>query len=147
MSKETKSPKSPKVAKVVKGPQMKLGQSAIETAKSKPGAAPVKARKALKGTAEQNQAAAAKAGMSVAEYAALPIADAKVKRNAPGHYTEKGTRKFQCNGPTDWSEAFKAFAGEGAREGEGIRYALAYAVANRVEVLKFSAAARKASGN
>lgn len=50
----------------------------------------------------------------------------------PEHYTSIGTRKFQCNGPQDWSQTFKelaaAIAGKGAPEGIGIRAVLAAGV-------------------
>src|SRR5688572_2026366 len=48
--------------------------------------------------------------------------------------TPKGTRKYQCQGPEAWAEVFRA-AAAGAREGEGIRKALAYAVARREDFL------------
>jgi len=48
------------------------------------------------------------------------------------HYTSIGTRKFQCNGPTDWAKTFKMIAesigGKGTPEGVGIRAVLAAGV-------------------
>jgi len=48
------------------------------------------------------------------------------------HYTSIGTRKFQCNGPTDWAKTFKLIAesigGKGTPEGVGIRAVLAAGV-------------------
>lgn len=50
----------------------------------------------------------------------------------PEHYTSIGTRKFQCNGPQEWSATFKKIAeqvgGKGAPEGIGIRAVLAAGV-------------------
>lgn len=48
----------------------------------------------------------------------------------PGHYTEAGTKKHQANGPVAWSKVFQRVAGKEGREGEGVRAALAYAVAH-----------------
>ncbi len=62
----------------------------------------------------------------------------KGKASTPGHYTEKGTRKFQSNGPIDWSSTFKRAAGKDGREGEGIRAALAYAVAHESAFLAWA---------
>ena len=52
------------------------------------------------------------------------------KAEQPGHVTEAGTRKHQTNGPVEWSKVFRRVAGRDGREGEGIRAALAYAVAH-----------------
>jgi len=68
----------------------------------------------------------------------------KARKGTPGHYTESGTRKFQANGPIDWAATFKAAAGEG-REGEGIRAAMAYAIAHKAQFLAWSKAQAKAA--
>ena len=47
----------------------------------------------------------------------------------PGHYTESSTRKYQANGPVSWGSTYRKVAGRDGREGEGIRAALAFAVA------------------
>lgn len=51
----------------------------------------------------------------------------------PTHFTQIATRKYQCNGPQDWSATFKALAekigGKGTPEGVGIRAVLAAGVA------------------
>jgi hypothetical protein len=68
------------------------------------------------------------------------MAKAKASK-VPGHYTEKGTRKFQSNGPVEWSKSFKAAAkaaGE-EREGKGIMLAMYYAIANEKAFLAFAA--------
>ncbi|HEX7947487.1 MAG TPA: hypothetical protein VF495_22675 [Phenylobacterium sp.] len=62
----------------------------------------------------------------------------KSKSESPGHYTAHGTRKFQANGPIEWSKAFKRVAGKDGREGEGIRAALAYAVAHEDAFAKWA---------
>jgi len=65
---------------------------------------------------------------------------AAAKSKTPGHYTDKGTRKFQSNGPIEWSKVFKAgakAAGE-EREGQGINLAMAFAIANEKAYLKFA---------
>lgn len=65
----------------------------------------------------------------------------------PGHYTDKGTRKFQSNGPQEWSKTFRAAAkaaGE-EREGKGIMLAMAFAIDNEKAFLKFAAAAKDAT--
>lgn len=77
------------------------------------------------------------------------MAKSKVSKSkaskAPGHYTDKGTRKFQANGPIEWAKVFKAAAkaaGE-EREGKGIALAMAYAIANEKAFLKFAATPAK----
>jgi hypothetical protein len=65
---------------------------------------------------------------------------AKASKGTPGHYTDKGTRKFQSNGPIEWSQVFRAAAkaaGE-EREGQGINLAMAYAIANKAAFMKFA---------
>src|SRR6185503_16381484 len=39
----------------------------------------------------------------------------------PGHFTEHGTRKFQCNGPVAWTGAFRAAAGKDQVLGDAVR--------------------------
>lgn len=57
------------------------------------------------------------------------------KSKTPSHVTAAGTRKYQANGPTEWSTIFREIAekvgGKGTPEGVGIRAALAFAVRNR----------------
>lgn len=68
----------------------------------------------------------------------------KTKAVKPGdatHYTDKGTRKFQANGPVEWGKIFKAASKScgGTREGEGIRLAMAYAAGHEKAFLKWAA--------
>jgi hypothetical protein len=66
-------------------------------------------------------------------------------KSVPGHYTEKGTRKFQSNGPIEWSKVFKAAAraaGE-EKEGKGIALAMAFAIANEKAFLKYASTPAK----
>ena len=67
------------------------------------------------------------------------------KAKTPGHHTAKGTRKFQSNGPIEWSSVFRAAAkaGGGEREGEGIRAAMAYAIDNSKAFLAWVAKGHK----
>jgi hypothetical protein len=69
---------------------------------------------------------------------------AAVKPGDATHYTDKGTRKFQCNGPVEWAKAFGK-AAAGGREGEGIRAALAYAIANEAKFLAWAKGQAKAA--
>lgn len=64
----------------------------------------------------------------------------KTKSEKPAHYTASGTKKHQANGPVEWSKVFKAAAKivGSAREGEGVRLAMAYAVANEKAFLKWA---------
>jgi hypothetical protein len=63
-------------------------------------------------------------------------AKSKAKASAtPGHYTDKGTRKFQANGPIEWSKVFTKAAGKEHPEGFGIRAAMAYAIAHEDKFL------------
>jgi hypothetical protein len=56
----------------------------------------------------------------------------------PGHFTEHGTRKFQCNGPVAWTGAFRAAAGKDQVLGDGIRAALAYAALHREHFVQWA---------
>ena len=47
---------------------------------------------------------------------AKKAAKAKATKAAPGHYTDKGTRKFQANGPIEWSKVFQRAAGKDGKE-------------------------------
>ena len=49
------------------------------------------------------------------------------KQEQPGHYTQHGTKKHQCNGPVSWTAIFKRVAGADGQVGDGVRAALAYA--------------------
>jgi len=70
----------------------------------------------------------------------------KAKASAtPGHYTEKGTRKFQANGPIAWSKVFTKAAGKEHPEGFGIRAAMAYAVAHEAKFLAWVKAEAEAA--
>lgn len=59
-------------------------------------------------------------------------AKAKPAKAQPGHYTASGNKKHQCNGPIAWSKVLLAAAhkelGATAREGDGVRLALAIGV-------------------
>jgi len=57
----------------------------------------------------------------------------KIEKRATPHYgkeashrTDKGTRKYQCQAPTEWEPLLKALVKElgGKREADAIRYAL-----------------------
>lgn len=82
--------------------------------------------------------------MAKAKKAARAGKATKATKGAPGHYTDKGTRKFQANGPIEWSKTFTKAAG-GGREGEGIRSAMAYAIAHEKAFLSWAAAQSKAA--
>ena len=56
----------------------------------------------------------------------------------PGHFTEAGTRKFQANGPVEWTAAFRAAAGKDQALGDGIRAALAYAALHREQFVTWA---------
>lgn len=51
------------------------------------------------------------------------------------HVTDRGTQKYQCNGPSEWAPFFKDIAekigGKGTAAGVGIRAVLAAAFASR----------------
>ena len=73
-------------------------------------------------------------------------AKSKAKASAtPGHYTDKGTRKFQANGPIEWSKVFAKAAGKEHPEGFGIRAAMAYAVAHEAKFLAWVKAEAEAA--
>lgn len=67
----------------------------------------------------------------------------------PEHHTAGDTRKYQANGPIEWSDVFLAIAkqlseidGGNAKEGRGIRACLAYAVRHKdlvIDAVKGSA--------
>lgn len=52
------------------------------------------------------------------------------KQEQPGHYTQHGTKKHQCNGPVSWTAIFKRVAGADGQVGDGVRAALAYATSH-----------------
>ncbi len=55
--------------------------------------------------------------------------------------TDKGTRKFQVNGPASWGAAMSRAAGRGQREALGTRSAVAFAVAHEAQWLRWAAEA------
>lgn len=75
------------------------------------------------------------AGAATAKTRKVKPAKPAKPADAPGHYTVKGTRKFQCNGPRSWEAIFLEAAmslcqpGEMPQMGAGIRHALTLGVA------------------
>ena len=67
-----------------------------------------------------------------------------VKRATPkfgklaSHRTDKGTRKFQCNAPTDWEPLLKAImrAHKFTREADAIRFALGKGLGGQNKVVR-----------
>lgn len=63
-----------------------------------------------------------------------PMHKTKAKDGTPTHVSAAGTRKYQCNGPIQWSQLLRQLAskigGPGTPEGVGIRAALAFALSN-----------------
>lgn len=62
-----------------------------------------------------------------------PMEVTQMAKKIASHVTDKGTQKYQCNGPSEWAPFFaeiaERIAGKGAPAGVGIRAVLAAAFA------------------